>query len=729
MRTNLIAAAVGAAGLVGSAVGQCPQPQWRSLASVPGVHGVAECAVEWDPDGPGPRGTLLVVGGVFDSAGDVVTRKIAAWDGERWTDELGGFTTYKHGGVSELMVRQGQLLAAVRSVTDSQGAFLPGLQAWNGSAWSPVEGAPESCWSMVEYGGGIAVAADTGVHLYAAGQWTAVGLTSGPSTGDARVTGLALDTTGALLAGGGFTSIEGVPVNGLARWDGSAWSDFGLPEGANCGGVAVFEGSVIASARTGTVHPPTYHLLRRIGSVWEPLSAPEVRPFRPLVVDSELYLLNLPLNQWGGTGPLWRLQGDSWEQVGLPLRGGSRFVLPYRGELVVGGSPMGDGATAFSGVARLVNDQWRAFGEGLSGVLWDVEEFNGALHVSGQWMCGPTGPGVQRLVNGGWEAVPGFDVDGEIEEYQGSLIGPAADGSGWLKYDGVTVSAMAPPPGYLPRPRVVGGVLYGVSWDWMHRLDGQTWTQIAELDRFYHPGVDPVLHNGLLHARSIQFDGPVHSGAGPASYDGAEWTFMGYFPSNLSVYDQAMCSFNGSLFLGGAFYEWLPGGGSLRHGVLRWTGETWAPLAGTPEPLGVLRLGAAGHRMIASGGNDTTVGLLAWDQSRWRWLAAVTDWTWTTRGVERWVEHGDELVIAGHFGTVNGTAAHMIAAARIDPCCGSADFDGDGSPGTDADIEAFFACLAGRCCEGCGADFDDDGDTGTDADIEAFFRVLAGGAC
>ncbi len=64
--------------------------------------------------------------------------------------------------------------------------------------------------------------------------------------------------------------------------------------------------------------------------------------------------------------------------------------------------------------------------------------------------------------------------------------------------------------------------------------------------------------------------------------------------------------------------------------------------------------------------------------------------------------------------------------------CGTADFDGDGDVGTDADIEAFFACLAGSCCPACypgGADFNADGDVGTDADIESFFRVLAGGNC
>ncbi len=60
----------------------------------------------------------------------------------------------------------------------------------------------------------------------------------------------------------------------------------------------------------------------------------------------------------------------------------------------------------------------------------------------------------------------------------------------------------------------------------------------------------------------------------------------------------------------------------------------------------------------------------------------------------------------------------------------TADFDNDGDIGTDADIEAFFACLSGRCCVNCGtADFNGDDDTGTDADIESFFRVLAGGAC
>jgi uncharacterized membrane protein len=83
-------------------------------------------------------------------------------------------------------------------------------------------------------------------------------------------------------------------------------------------------------------------------------------------------------------------------------------------------------------------------------------------------------------------------------------------------------------------------------------------------------------------------------------------------------------------------------------------------------------------------------------------------------------------VFLGRFGDVWAGNAFI---ADLGPC-GSADFNHDGNSGTDQDIEAFFACLAGHCCPLCDpADFNSDGDTGTDQDIEAFFRVLAGHSC
>jgi thermitase len=85
------------------------------------------------------------------------------------------------------------------------------------------------------------------------------------------------------------------------------------------------------------------------------------------------------------------------------------------------------------------------------------------------------------------------------------------------------------------------------------------------------------------------------------------------------------------------------------------------------------------------------------------------------------------IQLGGYWGAMGQGVLTIVCAG-----CGSADFNCDGDIGTDSDIEAFFACLAGSCpaapCTSS-ADFNGDGDIGTDADIESFFRVLGGGAC
>jgi hypothetical protein len=89
----------------------------------------------------------------------------------------------------------------------------------------------------------------------------------------------------------------------------------------------------------------------------------------------------------------------------------------------------------------------------------------------------------------------------------------------------------------------------------------------------------------------------------------------------------------------------------------------------------------------------------------------------------------------GYFYSANFWEAgfdNLLVTVGTGPSCGNSDFNGDGDFGTDADIEAFFACLGGNCCATCwsgGADFNGDGDIGTDQDIESFFRVLGGGQC
>jgi hypothetical protein len=103
-----------------------------------------------------------------------------------------------------------------------------------------------------------------------------------------------------------------------------------------------------------------------------------------------------------------------------------------------------------------------------------------------------------------------------------------------------------------------------------------------------------------------------------------------------------------------------------------------------------------------------------------------------TIGVENATGAVATIIQASDIGTGHTARLLTYVPASCGPVCGSADFDCDGDTATDADIEAFFRCVAGNCpalpCTSI-ADFDGDGDSATDADIEAFFRVLAGGHC
>jgi hypothetical protein len=151
--------------------------------------------------------------------------------------------------------------------------------------------------------------------------------------------------------------------------------------------------------------------------------------------------------------------------------------------------------------------------------------------------------------------------------------------------------------------------------------------------------------------------------------------------------------------------------------VWEWNGSSWTapPVVGGPEAnagSGAAYDSAAGGVLVLAGNSESQ----AW------YLSAFAGDDCNQNGV------ADGCDIAA--GEPDGNGDGVPDSCQV--MCGSADFNCDGDFGTDADIEAFFACLAGTCPGGScpsSADFNADGDVGTDADIEAFFRVLAGGAC
>jgi hypothetical protein len=308
----------------------------------------------------------------------------------------------------------------------------------------------------------------------------------------------------------------------------------------------------------------------------------------------------------------------------------------------------------------------------------------------------------------------------------GSPLGPVGywDGSQWVRL------SVQPPGSTVYGLNVLNNTLYALTDPGLFHFTGSGWVNdiagsapgcmtigdIGRGRRIYLTLAGPqgpglYEYDGAIYARlgtSFSTNSSsiaIHDdGAGPTVYISAVGLpgYVGRFQSNTFVQlspsfslngalPVAMASFNDgqgpALYIAGTFTG--VGGGVSTNGLVRWhNGVATNPIPFNPS----LSIGGLPRPSLAVLGN--------------------------------------RLYIAGELYGIGPTPADHLAYIDACPRICAADYNHDGDAGTDADIEDFFACLAGNCCSLCDpADYNGDGDSGTDADIESFFRVLAGGPC
>ncbi len=276
-------------------------------------------------------------------------------------------------------------------------------------------------------------------------------------------------------------------------------------------------------------------------------------------------------------------------------------------------------------------------------------------------------------------------------------------------------------------PVMIGfeGLLYG-GGNGLYRLDGAVWTPVVLGYNVQSAVVGNLGGGERLH---IGASGPDGNGVYAVGSAGAV-RIGGVLPARptaLLIHDEGD---GPRLYACGS----MPGGiRVLRDGVWEMLGAGLSPESAT---YGLASFDDGdGPALYVSGGfdyagADRTPGFARWRAGAW---SSVAPWVQTV-GLPGLPQSslavlGDRLYVAGAFTSIGPVQADHFAWLEACPRSCSRDYDGDGDVGTDADIEAFFRCLAGECCVRCTADFDGDGEPGADADIEAFFRVLAGGNC
>jgi hypothetical protein len=725
MKVRMVLAALLAS--AAPAAAQPCTPQWSSLGGVNGVDGQVAASTLWDPDGSGPRPTLLVVVGFHDVAGDVFSPGVTAWDGTQW---IALNSQEPNGSVQAVTVFDGQLVVG-GSFTTIDGVPAVGVARLTPTGWQPLgDGLNGEVFSFGVHNGQLVAsgeftasgAADLErIARWTGGQWQPMGAPIGTDQPAMSFANLGAD----LIAVGGFTTIGGVPANRVARWNGSQWS--AMSEGFNeaARSSAVLNGVLhVSGSFSGSGSTELDAIARWDGAAWQPvLSGPASFPsFNKIAaINGSIYATGLiPIGNGPGFAPVARLTAEGWVSLTENLSDPFSVVAPYEiglydGQIYVSGlfrTVPGESATQ---IARWTGSAWRGFGSGNSARVFGAATYQNKAIVYGDF----TQIGGQPIRN-----VAAFD--GSAWSPLG-VGGPDDSGSvmATCLWNGNLVFVGNFSLGDRTQPVPIGSV---AIWN------GTTWSGLSQ--PIYGAVQACAVLNNTLYVGGQLFDAQGESLGSVARWTGTAWEPLGGGTDAL-VY--AMAAYNGRIYIGGDFTQ---AGGVTATGIAAWNGTAWEPVSG-PDGQGVNgTVGAlfvyrneliVGARLFTMAGGLPISSIARWNGTLWRPLgpslqfpatiAALTEYngklivggmfnqtgngltlnnigqwdgdteTWSTLGsgtnqyVLGFARVGNDLIAGGLFSTMDGLPSAYVArlGCQADPACNLADLTGIGGPPSEPD--------------------------------------------
>lgn len=696
LSSTLAIAALGAL-----AVAQC-DPIVQPGLGVPGVVGTVETTLVWDPDGPGPLGEHLVLGGNFSLAGTVVANGIALFDpaSGQWT-ALGNLS----GQVSALAaMTNGDLVAAGSSMRIGQ-SNTNNIARWNGSTWS---GLGSGCTSPPISSPSVqSLAVRPNGDLIASGPFTLAGGVSVP--GIARWDGTAWHSMGPLgmqpllpgigpvaalpngdVLAGLLTTVGGVPVGHIARWDGASWSTLGSGMTSASGGFlpwipsieVLTNGDVVAAGQFGFAGgQPANNIARWDGFAWSPLG-PGLGSTTALRALPNGHLLAGGL-QVLGTHSVARWDGISWSGVGtLPTTAQSLAALS-NGSLFAAGDFRPEGNFGGRGIARWNGTSWKEVASGTDGAiekvlalgngrflaLGDVRSVGGAVVTRAAWFDGQMWQAAGEPIAGTLQAASTF-TDGRaviavrtspLWAYPPQCTLQQWDGTSWttIGHCSSEVTAMATAPNGDIHVACSSGSIWPATAG-LAVWNGTTWSAGAPT-------------TGIISALLFRRDGQlVASGSSlpnwVAQWNGSQWAPMG---SGLQQPATGLAErWNGDVV---AIGNWATVNGAPCLDIALWDGAAWQPLgtglgnSANPDRVTSVATLPNGD-VLAAGGFDTASGvpvhnIARWDGSAWHDVGGgadgfVSSMVTTPTGT---------IVLGGSFLTVDGLLSAGVA--RVEPTC------------------------------------------------------------
>ena len=527
-----------------------------------------------------PNGDVVAAGQLFGPGGLLVSA-VARWNGTTWSwlgSGMGGIGMLPPAVHALTTLPNGDLVAGGRFAT-ADGGYVNCIARWNGAGWSG-------------FGSGMAFAGGIG------------------GLGQPGVFALTALANGDLIAGGGFTHAGGVQANGIARWNGSAWSPLGsgigltLSEGVLALAVQPNGDLVAGGSFVSAGGAPAFYLANWNGTSWLPpgfglggsVSALVTMPNGDLVAAGNFVTAGgAPANR------IARWNGSTWAALGTGLTGtgtpsvSALTVLP-NGDLVAGGTFTIAGGVPVSCIARWDGTAWHALGSGM-GIAAPYLPQVFALTTSANG----------DLIAGGLFTTAGGISANNIARWNGSAWSALGSGTTTTGFGGAMVLALAA----LPNGDVVAGGNFptagGVSANCIARWDGGGWSAFGSGLAF--PSSDALVSALATLPNGDLIAGGRFSMAGglPASniarWNGAIWSSLGTGTSS-DVYELAVLP-NGDFLAGGPF---VTAGGGAANRIARWSGVVWSALGSGVGSGYVNAFTLTANGDVVAGGNFTTAG-------------------------------------------------------------------------------------------------------------------------
>ncbi|MBK7644511.1 MAG: hypothetical protein IPJ19_15945 [Planctomycetes bacterium] len=447
----------------------------------------------------------------------------------------------------------------------------------------------------------------------------------------------------ALFVGGGFSNAGGEPCHGIAKWNGTQWSDIG-------GGIG------------GAVLPNTLPFASAM-AVFDDGSGPALYVGGNFTTAGGVTAINIA-----------RWDGAHWSAVGSGLEASLGSNAPLVATLTVfddgqgpalyaGGSFGSSSGTQLNGIAKWDGANWLPVGSG-------VPVGAGAAIICLEGLDLGTGP---KLYAGGWfQSIGGVSAHG-VAAWNGSTWSPLGSGVNgaatcFAMFDSGSGNAL-----------YVGGSFNGaggITTYGLARWNGSAWAGVAgTLIGSWTVKDLKVFHDGsgsALYVTGSLFNPAGANTQGIVRWNGTQWSAVGGGINGYMVYG-LLAHDDGSgpaLFAVGSFSS---AGWFWSNGAAKWNGTTWASLGGNPaamrESITALAVHDDGHRRdIYAGITDTpsfgtTIhGIAHWNGTAWSSLGSGIDGAAPVSALASFDDgSGPALYAAGDFSAAGGVPASRIA--------------------------------------------------------------------